>query len=159
MNDLATSQKNPQPLQQPQSKEDKRIAAVLHSYRESFSGPLPPPEILLKYEQTCKGAAHRIIKMAENQSIHRQELERKVIKSNISNERIGMNYTFLLTIALIISGVILSLFDKKIESYFALFGPTVWHAGNYVYRKYIEKEEPKRKEREIKNAKNRKRER
>ena len=43
---------------------------------QSFSGPLPPPEILRKFDEVVPGAAERIIKMAEDQSIHRKELEK-----------------------------------------------------------------------------------
>lgn len=49
-------------------------------------GPLPHPDILMKYEQTCSGAADRIITITENQMKHRQNVETKVIDSNIKNE-------------------------------------------------------------------------
>jgi uncharacterized membrane protein len=44
----------------------------------SFSGPLPPPEVLQNYNQITPGAADRIISMAEKQSQHRQESEMRV---------------------------------------------------------------------------------
>lgn len=40
----------------------------------SFSGPLPPPETLERYNQTLPGLAERIIVMAESQHSHRLEL-------------------------------------------------------------------------------------
>lgn len=42
----------------------------------AFSGPIPPPELLLKYNEIIPGGAERILKMAENQSIHRQCIEK-----------------------------------------------------------------------------------
>lgn len=58
----------------------------------SFSGPLPHPSDLAKYEQITPGAAERIIKMAENQAAHRQELEKKVINSGVKNSNKGLNF-------------------------------------------------------------------
>ena len=48
-----------------------------------FSGPLPPPEILAKYNKVLAGAADRIISMAEQQSAHRQALERMAVEAGI----------------------------------------------------------------------------
>ena len=47
---------------------------------EAFAGPLPHPEILRQYDQIVENGAERIIKMAENQSAHRQALEKWAIK-------------------------------------------------------------------------------
>ncbi len=62
----------------------------------SFSGPLPQPSDLAKYEQIAPGAAERIIKMAEEQAAHRQKLEKKVIDSGIKNSNKGLNYGLLI---------------------------------------------------------------
>lgn len=40
-----------------------------------FSGPLPPPEVLNGYENTLRGSADRIIRMAERQQNHHLRLE------------------------------------------------------------------------------------
>jgi len=55
-----------------------------------FSGPLPPPETLEKYENVIPGAAERILSMAEKQSDHRQQLEKTVINSDTKNSRRGL---------------------------------------------------------------------
>ncbi len=62
----------------------------------SFSGPLPHPSDLAKYEQITPGAAERIIKMAEEQAVHRQVLEKKVIDSGVDNSRKGLRYGLLI---------------------------------------------------------------
>jgi uncharacterized membrane protein len=63
------------------SPEEKRAEAIFQAAVEisRFSGPLPHPEDLAKYEQVLPGAADRIIRMAEQQAAHRQNLERAVI--------------------------------------------------------------------------------
>lgn len=149
---LQSDHKSPSPEIPPQ-----QLEAKVRSFRsEAFSGPIPPPEILLGYEQACPGAANRIIRMAENQSGHRQKLETKVVSSNISNEKTGMYYAYILTFLFMVIGAGLLYFDKPTAGYFALFGPSVLHAGNYIYRKYSEKDSSRNKEDEINNAKKRK---
>ncbi|MGY1488846.1 DUF2335 domain-containing protein [Methylobacillus pratensis] len=48
----------------------------------SFEGPVPHPTILQGYEDILPGAAERILVMAENQSQHRIEQEKKVLDAN-----------------------------------------------------------------------------
>lgn len=45
----------------------------------SFSGPIPHPDILAKYAEIIPNGADRILTMAENQSRHRQCLEKWAI--------------------------------------------------------------------------------
>jgi len=101
----------------------------------TFSGPLPSPSILSGYEDILPGSADRIITMAEEQISHRQSLEQSVIRSNIHNEKTGMWLAFLLTLLLMLFGAYLILNDKNTVGYFAVFGPIIFHAGNYIYNK------------------------
>lgn len=71
-----------------------------------YAGPLPPPELLVQYNQTVPDAAERIIIMAESQSGHRQELESKVIESDIKNSRLGLHYGLIIGLAAVIGGTI-----------------------------------------------------
>ncbi|MFZ2490734.1 MAG: DUF2335 domain-containing protein [Thermoanaerobaculia bacterium] len=65
-----------------------------------FRGPLPPPEILARYEQVQPGFANRIFEMAESNQRHRQSLEAQVIPARVKNERLGQ--IFGLVIALVV---------------------------------------------------------
>jgi uncharacterized membrane protein len=51
--------------------------------RESkhYSGPIPEPLDLQKYEDIKIGFAERIVTMAENEASHRQNIEHKIINS------------------------------------------------------------------------------
>lgn len=49
----------------------------------SYSGPIPPPDALERFNQIIPKGAHRILKMAEKQQAHRHALEAKVIASDI----------------------------------------------------------------------------
>jgi len=112
----------------------------------SFSGPLPPPQILEGYERIQSGAADRIIKMAEAQAGHRQGLEKDIIKSNINNERTGMWLAFVLTLILLVGGGYLIEKGKDVAGYLAVFIPVIFHAGNYIYNKSREVKAHKKEE-------------
>src|SRR3989344_3906565 len=81
---------------------------VIVHQSQSFSGPLPPPEALARYEQVVRGAAERIIAMAEKQAMHRQDLEAKVIRSDISNSRLGLWFGLTIGVVGIVSGTFLA---------------------------------------------------
>ena len=80
--------------------QDPKMKKAILFQQESiaFSGPLPPPEVLKKFDEVVPGAAERIIKMAEGQFTHRVELEKKVINSDIDNSRKGQLFGFIIAI-------------------------------------------------------------
>jgi uncharacterized membrane protein len=81
----------PQPIPQPvHHPSGELIQAGLAVSATSFSGPLPPPEILARYDQVIPGAAKKIIGMADRQSRHRQSLERLVIESDVRRSKTGL---------------------------------------------------------------------
>jgi uncharacterized membrane protein len=55
-----------------------------------YSGPLPPPAVLQRYDQVVPGAAERILRMAEGQSKHRQALESVVVRSGSRDSLPGL---------------------------------------------------------------------
>ncbi|MBI2410337.1 MAG: DUF2335 domain-containing protein [Candidatus Kerfeldbacteria bacterium] len=61
----------------PTTNNTHQLIAVQHS----FSGPIPPPDVLNDYERIEKGLASRIVNMAEKQSGHRQNIESRYIRS------------------------------------------------------------------------------
>jgi uncharacterized membrane protein len=62
--------------------------------REMFSGPLPPPDILQKYNEVIPDAANRILLMAEKEQEHRFSLKDRSFKY------VGRGQTLALIIAL-----------------------------------------------------------
>ena len=65
---------------------------------ERYSGPLPAPEVLERYDKIAPGAAERIIKMAEAQSLHRQDIESRVVRSDIRNSILGVLFGFIIAL-------------------------------------------------------------
>ena len=70
-----------------------------------YSGPLPQPGDLEKYNTIVPGAAERILTMAERQAVHRQELEKKVVFSGTRDSLLGLIFGFIIAIGTVGSGV------------------------------------------------------
>lgn len=84
-----------------------------------YSSPLPPPEVLEKYNHLGKGIVEKIIDMADNQAAHRQKLEithsnaqiKQIEDTNKHRERrdweakLGQLYAFVISMFAIGSGV------------------------------------------------------
>jgi len=65
---------------------------------QSFSGPVPPPEIIEAYNSIVPGSGKMIFDMALSQQSHRQSLENKVIEADIKNSKRGSWFGFILGI-------------------------------------------------------------
>jgi uncharacterized membrane protein len=79
----------------------------IQASRTQFTGPIPPPEILLKYNDALPSAAERIVAMAESQLKHRQTIERQVIESNCKAQQRGPIYGLVVCLAAIGGGIYL----------------------------------------------------
>jgi uncharacterized membrane protein len=125
------------PTKEPKSKEQ----GILAFREESFSGPIPPPNFLAEYEKIQPGLADRLVKLAENQAAHRQEIEKKVIEANCRNEETGIKLAFVLTLAAVIIGAFLIWSNKDIAGWITLFGVLGFQGINYYnFKKEEEKD-------------------
>jgi uncharacterized membrane protein len=79
--------------------ESSIIAAIRST---SFSGPIPPPEMLKGHNEVLPGAADRILKMAENQNKHRIAMEASVAASDMKRAGHGLLAGLLVTSLLIL---------------------------------------------------------
>lgn len=66
--------------------------------QSSFSGPLPPPEILERYNNAVPNGADRILAMAEQQASHRQALETIVIQGGARRANWGLGLGFVIAV-------------------------------------------------------------
>jgi len=106
-----------------------------------FSGPIPPPEELEKYENITPGFASRIMSMAENQSSHRQALEKDVVFSNNKKSFRGQTFAFIIGLVTITFGFILLMNDKDTEGYSVMLGTVITLVGVFIYGKKSQKTE------------------
>ena len=65
-----------------------RMAVTRQSY--SFSGPLPPPEVMGLYNALIPNAAERLLAAFEGQQQHRQGLENRVVNAGIKRSWWGL---------------------------------------------------------------------
>src|SRR3989344_1868165 len=103
--------------------------------RTSFSGPLPPPEILRDYEHVLPGLADRVVRMAENQSVHRQRLESRVIWFDGIRSSLGLVFGLIIALAGIIAGAYLILSGNSTAGLASLIIPLGVIIGAFVYQK------------------------
>jgi uncharacterized membrane protein len=88
---------------------DQHEASLLHQkiQTEFFSGPLPPPNVLARYNEVVTNGAERIMGMAERQSAHRESLESQIVAGNLANSKRGTLYGFIIAMVTIICGSVL----------------------------------------------------
>ena len=79
----------------PENKKKEVEEALMVIRGEMYSGPIPPPEALARYEEIQSGAADRIITMAETQQAHRMSLETKAIGGQIDQSKRGQIFGFI----------------------------------------------------------------
>lgn len=91
---------NPEKLEQL----DKEQLMLVVQEATTFSGPIPPPGILKAYESAFPGAADRIIKMAEEQSKHRQYIEKKEVDTESRDSLLGILSALAIGGAIIVCG-------------------------------------------------------
>jgi uncharacterized membrane protein len=65
-------------------------------HQQTFSGPLPPPNILKNYSDVVRDGAERIMSMAEKQSAHRIVLEDHAIREELRQSGRGQVFGFIL---------------------------------------------------------------
>ena len=81
--------------------EDQRsvlMGTMVAMEQRMYSGPLPPADEIAVYEQTCKGAADRIISMAEKSLSNRITNEQFIIKEEAKQVGRGQIFGFVLAL-------------------------------------------------------------
>ena len=136
---------SPQVRQVPAEQHPNSIKATAFSAEQRFSGPLPPPQMLIKYNEAFPGCAERIVAMAERQAVHRQDIEKRVVRSNSIREQVGQVFGLLVALTAILSGVYLIMHNKPAEGIASILGPLAALASVFVYGKYLQKKELERK--------------
>jgi len=129
-----------------QNNNQPKNQAVVAYEQHSFSGPLPHPEILRQFEQVSPGAAERIIKMAEEQSLHRRELEKKVIESDISQSKWGQRLGFVISMTGLVVSALVAIYGNPIAGTIIGVGTIASLVGVFMYGTNSRKQEREKKE-------------
>lgn len=96
------------------SQEDQRkVKSIIVSSYQSYSGPIPAPEALEKYNQIIPDGADRIMKMAENQSNHRIRIEETVIAGQVKQSSRGQIFGLIIAFLTLGAAVVLAMFGHE----------------------------------------------
>jgi uncharacterized membrane protein len=114
-----------------------------------FKGPLPPPEVLARYEEICPGATDRVLSMAESQARHRQRLEERVVTSNCRAQDRGPILGFILALAVLGFGAYLILQGKEVSGLVALVSALVAIVVPFIYGKRVQNRELQKKKHDL----------
>src|SRR5262245_30403851 len=108
-------------------------AHVVRHSQTIHQGPLPTPEAFERYNRVLPGAADRILRMAERQAAHRQDLESRALKGDLVKAMMGTVLAYITFGGSMFGAVYLLLHDKPIQSLAALivalgsaFGPKIY---------------------------------
>jgi uncharacterized membrane protein len=75
-------------------------AAVEITRATSWTGPIPPPADLARYERTLAGLADRLVSIAERESEHRRVLQLRAVRLS----ELGLATAFVITMTALLSG-------------------------------------------------------
>jgi uncharacterized membrane protein len=105
-----------------------------------FVGPLPPPDILSKYEQLMPGIADRLMVLTETEASHRRHLENKSLDAQIeafnkesSEIRLGQVLAFVIGTITIISGAYTSVHGAEIAGSLIGTGGVIGLVTAFIY--------------------------
>lgn len=116
--------------------EDQRVEVMeIIGHSEMYAGPIPHPDHLQRYEAIVPGSADRLIKMAENQSAHRQCEEAKVNDAIIKSRTRGQYFGFILVLVALIGGFALILSGKVGIGTATIIGSAATLALAFIYGK------------------------
>jgi uncharacterized membrane protein len=90
--------------------------------RHLFSGPLPLPSLLAKYNEVIPDGAERIMGMAERQSAHRERLEDRVVNGNVASQTRGAYLGFIIVMTAVGCGTYLIAIGKSATGLITILG-------------------------------------
>lgn len=116
---------------------DNRLNAI---HLQQYSGPLPHPDALERYEQIVPGAAERIISMAEKEMEHRHKNETMLSRNVVRTTYTSILFAFISVI--ILSGLVFFALHKGYDRVGAAIavGAIAAVAGVFIFFKFKIKE-------------------
>lgn len=107
---------------------------------EHFSGPLPHPDTLARYDQIVPGAANRIVTKFEAQTEHRMRIEKIVVWAGSIKEVAGVFLGFIIAVLTISGGIYTALKGQPFLGGSLSFAGLALIVGAFVTAKYGKKE-------------------
>lgn len=116
-------------------KSNKKPNLLAIKQEQFYKGPIPSPDMFKAYEEVLPGSADRILTMSENQSKHRQEMEKIELKSSRFFALLGLCFGFIITISGFGCGVFLIYNNKDASGFAIIIGEISVIIGAFLYKK------------------------
>lgn len=107
---------------------------------EQFRGPVPSPRHLREYEEVLPGCADRLISLTEQQSAHRREMEKEIVKTDVKLRSRGQLFAFVLGLAGIIGAIVLAAIGSDLVGFGVFLGSLATLIGVFVAQRKKEDE-------------------
>lgn len=89
-----------------------RTVAITETFY--YQGPLPPPEVLKKYNEAHPNATAIILHSFEEEGKHRRKIQSAIVEQGIVRARRGQVFAFIIAMTAVAGGVFLLLLEKSI---------------------------------------------
>jgi uncharacterized membrane protein len=130
-----------------QQQQQQPPALTIEQRLEHFSGPLPSPDILERYDQIVPGLADRVVTVFEEQATHRMDLERTVIKGDTRRANAGMVTAAVFGLSLLAASVYLIMNGHEGPGVLALLTTFAGYGGAFLYTNEVRRRERNEKAR------------
>jgi uncharacterized membrane protein len=114
----------------------RTIRQVVRSELRVFSGPLPPPEILIQYNEVFPGCGKAVFEMAQKEQQHRHAPEDRETEADIKLASRGQIIGGSLAIVAVLGAIYLLAHDKSVTGLSVLGAVVVAFGGAFVYDRY-----------------------
>jgi uncharacterized membrane protein len=94
--------------------------------------PLPPPDILQRYDEVLPGATERLLRMVEDESAHRRKLENRQMDSEVAEAHRGQWMAFFITVFTIAIGAYTALQGAQVTGTFIGAGGVIALAAVFI---------------------------
>ncbi len=133
----------PGPPQAPVPRQPEHPATSVTSL--SYSGPLPPPQILRQFEEIVPGSAERILSAFEKESEHRREIEKvqagigkHAILHELADRRMGLVFGGLAAFGALGLAALALVLGHPLGAVATVIGTVASLAGVFIYGRRIQ---------------------
>lgn len=107
--------------------------ATVTTIQTTYSGPLPAPADLERYDAIVPGMAGRLLEKFEQQADHRMALEKHVVHGDVRRANWGLVAGTVFGLAVLVGSVTLILNGHETPGTLALLSTFVTYGGAFLY--------------------------
>jgi uncharacterized membrane protein len=111
----------------------------------SYTGPLPHPEVLARFEEIYPGAAKIIFETFDAQSKHRMKLEERVVLGNVATQSRGQVFGFILAGMVIVGGLLAAVLKSDLRGYALVVVAGATLIGIAIWQRFRQEKERDKK--------------